>query len=295
MGFDQLDCLGLYGTLLDRYPELDPRGDEAVAAVEPLPGPSTDPSYYGNNGDKLGVDSDLWREDCFHEAEEKLDRGITTLIMNLATLVTNMDDLKDLADSMHLSRRIAMLLVSTYKPVMVTVLQLYTSCSYHMLIVWYWSETGDEFWKLYNLQKIFDYLGLGSKCVNIMSCHGYGPVDTSMSNLLKSRLLMNGVDRSNGLDGSNGLHNLLETSPSGFSQSFGENQEIMVDGEVSATNGIPKLNIPKSVSFEDSDLSDNLNPDTERHSTVGGLRVKVLEKDIDGTIRWVKVTHTESE
>ena len=137
MGFDQLDCPGLYGTLLDRYPELDPRGDEAAAAVKPLPGPSTDPSYDGHNGNKLGVDSDLWREDCFHEAEKKLDRGITTLIMNLATLVTNMDDLKDLADSMHLSRRIAMLLVTTYKPVMVTVLQLYTSCSYHVLIVWY--------------------------------------------------------------------------------------------------------------------------------------------------------------
>ena len=99
--------------------------------------------------------------------------------------------------------------------------------------------------------------------MNIMSCHGYGLVDTSMSNLLKSRLLMNGVDHPNGLDGSNGLNNLLETSPSGFSQSSGEDGEIMVDGEVSATNGIPKLKIPKSVSFEDSDLSENLNPDTD--------------------------------
>ena len=126
------------------------------------------------------MDSHLWREECFHEAEEKLDRGITTLIINLATLVTNLDDLKDLADSMHLPRRIAMLLVTTYKPVMVTMLQLYTSCSYHMLIVWYWSEIGDEFQKLYNLQKIFDLLGLGSKCVDIMSCHDYGPVYTGM-------------------------------------------------------------------------------------------------------------------
>ena len=65
--------------------------------------------------------------------------------MNLATLVTNMDDLKDLADSMHLPRMVATLLVTTYKLVMVTVLQLYNLCSYHMLIVWYWSEMVDEF------------------------------------------------------------------------------------------------------------------------------------------------------
>ena len=145
LGFDQLVWPGLFGTLLDRYPELDPRGDEAVAAAEPLPEPSTDPSYDGDNSKKLDMDSHLWREECFHEVEEKLGRGITTLIMNLATIVTNMDDLKDLADSMHLPRRIATLLVTTYKSVMVTVLQLYTSCSYHMLIVWYWSEMGDEF------------------------------------------------------------------------------------------------------------------------------------------------------
>ena len=145
LGFDQLDCPGLFSTLLDRYPELDPRGDEAVSAAEPLPGPSMDPSYDGDNSKKLDMDSHLWGKECFHEAEVKLDRGITTLIMNLATLVTNMDDLKDLADSMHLPRRIATLLVTTYKLVMVTVLQLYTSCSYHMSIVWYWSKMGDEF------------------------------------------------------------------------------------------------------------------------------------------------------
>ena len=69
----------------------------------------------------------------------------------------------------------------------------------------------------------------------------------------------------------------------------------MVDGEVSTTNNIPRLKIPKSVSFEDSDLNENPNPDTERHSTVARLQVKVLEKDIHGTIRWVKVAHTESE
>ena len=111
-GFDQLDCPGLFGTLLDRYPELDPRGDEVAAAAEPLPGPSTDQSYDGNNGTKLDMDSHLLRKKCFHKTEEKLDRGITTLIMNLATLVTNMDDLKDLADSMHLPRRTATLLVT---------------------------------------------------------------------------------------------------------------------------------------------------------------------------------------
>ena len=41
----------------------------------------------------------------------------------------------------------------------------------------------------------------------------------------------------------------------------------------------------KSVSFEDS----------SRNSIVARLQVKVLEKDTDGTIRWVKVTHSESE
>ena len=165
-----------------------------MAAAEPLPRPSTDPSYDGDNGKNLDMDSHLWREECFPEAEEKLVRGITTLIMNLATLVTNMDDLKDLADSMHLPRGIATLLGTTSKLVMVTVLQLYTSCSYHMLIVWYWSEMSDEFKKLYNLQKIFNVLGLGSKCADIMSCHGYGPVHTGMRNLLRSRRLMSWDD-----------------------------------------------------------------------------------------------------
>ena len=241
------------------------------------------------------MDSHLWREECFHEAEEKLDRGITTLIMNLATLVTNMDDLKDLADSVHLPRRIATLLVTTYKPVMVTMLQLYTSCSYHMLIVWYWSEMGDEFHKLYNLQKIFDFLGLGSKCVDNMSCHGYGPVDTGMRNLLRSRRLMSHDDwappQPDGQDRPSEQNTLQKTSPSGFSQSSGKYRESMVDGEVSTTNSTPRLKIPKGVSFEDSDLSENQYPDAD----FAGLWVEVLEKDTDGTIRWVKVTHTESE
>ena len=61
LGFDQLDFPGLFGTLLDRYPELDPRSDEAVVAAEPLPGPSTDPSYDGDNGGKLYIDSHLWK------------------------------------------------------------------------------------------------------------------------------------------------------------------------------------------------------------------------------------------
>ena len=215
--------------------------------------------------------------------------------MNLATLVTIMDDLKDLADSMHLPRRITSLLVTTYKPVMLTMLQLYTSCSYIILIVWYWSEMGDEFHKLYNLQKLFDFLRLGSKCADIMSCHGYGPVDIGMRNLLRSRRLISWDDRApsqpDGQGGSSEQIALQETSPSGLSQSSGENGENMGDGEVSTTNSTPRLKIPKSVSFEDSDLSENQNPDTERHSTVTGPQVKVLEKDIDGTIRWVKVTH----
>ena len=147
---------------------------------------------------------------------------------------------------------------------------------------------GDEFQKLYNLQKIFDFLGLRSKCVDIISCHGYGPVDTGMSNLLRSRRLMNWDD---GQGEQSEQNTLQETSPSSLSQSSGENGESMVDGEVSTTNSTPILKIPKSVSFEDFDLRENQNPDTERNSTVAGLQ----EKDIDGTIRWVKVTHTESE
>ena len=252
-----------------------------------------DPNYDGDDGKKLDIDSHLWREECFHEAEKKLDRGTITLLMNLATLDTNMDDLKDLVDSMHLPRRIASLLITTYKPVMVTMLQLYTLCSYHMLIVCYWSEMDDEFHKLYNLQKLFDFLGLGSKCVDIMSCHGYGPVDTGMRNLLKSRRLISHDDQASphpdGQGGPSEQNALQETSPSGLIQSSGENGENIVDGEVSTTNSTPRLKIPKSVSFEDSDLSENQNP------VVAGLQVKVLEKDIDGIIRWVKVTHTESE
>ena len=58
------------------------------------------------------------------------------------------------------------------------------------------------------------------------------------------------------------------------------NGENRTDGEVSTTS----IN-EKSVSFEDS----------SRNSIVAGLWVKVLEKDTDGTIRWVKVTHSESE
>ena len=69
----------------------------------------------------------------------------------------------------------------------------------------------------------------------------------------------------------------------------------MANGEVSTSYSPSKVKIPKSVSFEDSDLIATKNPDTEVHSTVAGLRVNVLEKDIDGTIQQVKVTHTESE
>ena len=48
------------------------RGDEAMAAAKPLLGPSSDPSYDGDNGKKLDMDSHLWREECFHVVEEKL-------------------------------------------------------------------------------------------------------------------------------------------------------------------------------------------------------------------------------
>ena len=112
-----------------------------------------------------------------------------------------------------------------------------------------------------------------------MSCHGYGPVDKGMGNLLRPRRLMNQDD---GQDGPSEQNILQEISPSGLSQSSGENGESMVDGEVSTTNSTPRLKIPKSVSFEDSDLRENQNPDTERYSTVAGLQVKVLEKDING-------------
>ena len=59
LGFDQLDCPGLFGTVLDKYPELDHRGDKAVAVAEPLPGSSSDPRYDGYNGEKLDIDSHL--------------------------------------------------------------------------------------------------------------------------------------------------------------------------------------------------------------------------------------------
>ena len=93
-----------------------------------------------------------------------------------------------------------------------------------------------------------------------MSCHGYGPGDAGMRNLLRSRL-MNGNDWApshlDGQDGPSGQNILQETSPSGSSQSSRENGESVVDGEVSKTNNIPRLKIPKRVSCEDTDLSEN--------------------------------------
>ena len=56
-------------------------------------------------------------------------------------------------------------------------------------MVWYWSEIEDEFGALYNLQKVFDYMGLGSRCADIMSCHAYGPIDTGLKSLLKPKIL----------------------------------------------------------------------------------------------------------
>ena len=164
-----------------------------------------------------------------------------------------------------------------------------------MLVVWYWSEVGDEFRKLYSLQKIFDFMGLGSKCADIMSCHGYGPIDTGLQNLLNPNKGNNKKAHTPpvpiGVDGPNELNNILETSPSDSCSSSGENRENRMDGEVSTTSINSGLKYQKSVSFENW----NQNSDTNRNSVVAGFWVKVLGKDIDGTIRWVKVTHSESE
>ena len=285
LGFDQLDCQGLFGALLDRYPDLDPRKDEATAVADPIPGPSTDPSFDKENAETLGITCLLWKEESFCDAEKTLNRGITTLLMNLATLLSNMDDLGNLADSMCIPRQVTTQLVSIYKPVIVTMLQMYTLCSYHMLVVWYWSEIGDEFGTLYNLQKIFDYMGLGSRCADIMSCHGYGPIDTGLKGLLKPENLGKKGNHNppmrGGLNRPNELQENLETSPSDTCSSSGENGENTIDAEVSTNNLNPGFKIDKNVSFKDS--------------MVAGLQVKVLEKDTDRTIRRVNVTHSESE
>ena len=216
--------------MLDRYPDLDPRENEAMAVAEPILGPSTDPKYDQGSDETLCVTSHLWKVESFREAEETLNGGITTLLMNLATLVSNMDDLGDLADSMRIPRQIALQLVSTYKLVMVTVLQMYTSCSYHMLVVWYWTEMGDEFRKLYGLQKIFDFMGLGSRCEDIMSCHGYGPVDVGLQSLLKPKEVSKKGNHDppmlGGLDRPNELQETLESSPSGSCSSSRETGRI---------------------------------------------------------------------
>ena len=271
--------------MLDRYPDLDPRNDEATAEADPIPGPSTDPSYDKEFDETLGVACPLWKEESFRSAEKTLNRGITTLLMNLETLVSNKEVISTLVDSMRIPRQVTSQLVSIYKPVMVTVLQMYTLCSYHMLVVWYWSEIGDEFGTLYNLQKIFDSMGLGSRCADIMSCHGYGPIDTGLKGLLKPENLVKKGKHSPPMRGGlNKLHKLkenLETSLSDTCSSSGENGENTIDGEVSTNNLNPGFKIDKNVSFEDS--------------MVAGLRVKVLEKDTDGTIIRVNVTHSESE
>ena len=118
-----------------------------------------------------------------------------------------------------------------------------------------------------------------------MSCHGYGPIDTGLKSLLKPTNL--GKKRNHDPPMSGGrnrpkeLQENLETSPSDTCSSSGENGENGIDGEVSTASLNPGFKYEKNVSFEDS--------------IVAGLRVKVLEKDTDGTIRRVNVTHSESE
>ena len=93
-----------------------------------------------------------------------------------------------------------------------------------------------------------------------------------MRNLLRSRRLVSQDDWAppcpDGQDGPSEQNALQETSPSGYSQSSGENGESMVDGEVSTTNSTPRFKIPKSVTFGDSDSENN-------HPTVAGFQVKV--------------------
>ena len=132
-------------------------------------------------------------------------------------------------------------------------------------------------------------MGLGSKCVDIMSCHGYGSIDTGLQGLLKPKNLSKKESHDppvlGGLDRLNELQEILESSPSGSCSSSRENGKNGTDGEVSTTSINPGFKNEKSVTFED----------LSRNSIVAGLQVKVLDKDTDGTIRWVKVTHSESE
>ena len=128
-------------------------------------------------------------------------------------------------------------------------------------------------------------MGLGSRCADIMSCHGYGPINTGLQGLLKPKNLGKKGNHNppvlGGLKKPNELQENLETSPSDTCSSFEENGENRTDGEVSTTSINPGFKNEKNVSFADS--------------IVAGLQVKVLEKDTDGTIRQVKVTHSEFE
>ena len=109
-----------------------------------------------------------------------------------------------------------------------------------MLVVWYWSEIEDEFRELYGLQKICDCMGLGSKCADIMSCHGYGPIDTGLQGLLKPKKLGEKGHHDppvlGNLDRPNELQEILESSPSGSCSSSRENGMNRTDGEVSRTS-----------------------------------------------------------
>ena len=128
-------------------------------------------------------------------------------------------------------------------------------------------------------------MGLRSRCADIMSYHGYGPVDTGLKSLLKPKEVSKKKNHNppmlGGLDRLNESQETLESSPSGSCSSSGESRENRADGEVSKTGINPGFKNQKVVSFGDS--------------IVAGLWVNVLEKDIDGTIRRVKVTHSEFE
>ena len=71
------------------------------------------------------------------------------------------------------------------------------------------------------------------------------------------------MNQDDGQGGPSEQNTLQETSPSGLSQSSGEMGRVWWMEKFLQLIVLPRLKIPKSVSFEDSDLSENQNPDTE--------------------------------